>query len=243
MPFVAEERLQKVLARLGAAPSRRKAEEWIRAGRVYVNGKVAHLGSKVSERDDISIDREHIKRKALKPRSFALYKPVGIVTSKKDTHGRKTVMDIVPRVKGLHPVGRLDKDSEGLIILTNLGDLTLELTHPRFEHEKEYRIWCRHENGEGGVTESVLAKLVQGFDLEDGFARAVSAKPARGGATIVLTQGRKRQLRRMLAHHGYQVERLLRTRIGRLTLQDARPGDYWELSKKDIALLRKAMQR
>src|SRR5699024_2501412 len=111
-----------------------------------------------------------------------------------DNRGRKTVVSLVPPASGLHPVGRLDLESEGLLLLTNDGDLTLRLTHPRYEKEKEYRVWTR----EGALAETALRKLREGVELEDGAARVVSAARAPGGARLVIREGRKRQVRRML---------------------------------------------
>jgi 23S rRNA pseudouridine2605 synthase len=142
-------------------------------------------------------------------------------------------MDLVPYVPGLHPVGRLDLDSEGLLLLTTDGQLTLQLTHPRYEHEKEYRVWCT----EGDLTEGAVRQLVDGVDLEDGQARAARARTLNGGGLLVLREGRNRQVRRMLEAVGYTVERLLRTRIGGLSLGDLEAGAHRELGDGDLAEL------
>lgn len=228
----AGERLQKLLARAGIA-SRRKAEALVRAGRVTVNGAVASLGDRATVDDDVRLDgrrvtlrREHV--------TYLLYKPVGVVSTAHDELGRTTVVSLVPRVAGLHPVGRLDRDSEGLLLLTTDGALTLRLSHPRYGHVKEYRAWC----AEGRVREDALARLRDGVDLEDGPARAVRARGAEGGCVLELGEGRNRQVRRMLAALGYEVTRLKRTRIGGLRLGDLQPGDWRELTPAELTALR-----
>ena len=226
-----KERLQKVLARAGVA-SRRKAEVFIQEGRVTVNGEPAQIGMSVYPADTIRVDGERIKRD-MPSVTYMLNKPTGLLTTLKDEYGRDNIMSLVPKVPGLHPVGRLDKDSEGLLILTTDGQLTLELTHPRFEHEKEYRVWT----GKGTLSAAALAILEQGIELEDGFAKAVVAKLADGGCKLVITEGRNRQVRRMLAAVGYKVTRLQRTRVVRLELSELPLGEYRELDAHDLELL------
>lgn len=226
-----DERLQRLLSRSGVA-SRRKAEDLITAGRVTVNGKKAILGQRAGPGDDVRVDG-----KALRPPrasvTYLLYKPAGIVTTVKDELGRQTVLTLVPQTPGLHPVGRLDRDSEGLLLLTTDGDLTLLLTHPRYQHEKEYRVWCK----QGTVTGEALARLQQGVVLDDGPARAIGARPAPGGAVVVLTEGRKRQLRRMLGAVGFDVDRLVRTRLGSLQLGTMQPGEWRPVKAGELAAL------
>ena len=223
------ERLQKFLARAGVA-SRRKAEDLITAGRVTVNGEVAKLGSKVDEGDEVSVDGKTVRGQQTTV-TYMLNKPRGYVTTVDDERGRKTVMELLPDIPGLHPVGRLDMESEGLLLLTTDGALTQELTHPSFEHEKTYRVWT--DKGTLGAAE--LGLLERGLKLDDGLARARVAKLAEGGCELVLTEGRKRQVRRMLASVGYRVTRLVRTKIGGLELSGLNPGDYRELSPEDFA--------
>jgi 23S rRNA pseudouridine2605 synthase len=225
------ERLQKYLARAGVA-SRRKAEELISSGRVTVNGNVAVVGMKVQDGDEVCVDKKRVERVA-ETITYMLNKPTGYVTTADDEMGRKTVLELLPETPGLHPVGRLDMDSEGLLLLTNDGDLTLRLTHPRYEHEKEYRVWCKE--GELGAGE--LAILEQGLTLDDGPARAIVAKRAEGGCKLVLAEGRNRQVRRMLAKVGYSVTRLVRTRIARLELGELASGQYRVLNDDDLKLL------
>ena len=222
------ERLHKHLARAGVA-SRRAAEELIKAGRVSVNGVPATLGQSVTEADDIRLDGHLIETQRVEAVTFALYKPRGYVTTARDEYGRKNVLDAMPDVPGLHPVGRLDRDSEGLLLLTTDGDLTQTLTHPSFGHEKAYRAWT-----EGEPDEVALDALVTGVKLEDGVAQATHASAAIGGAHVVLAEGRKRQVRRMLEAVGHPVTRLLRYRVGGVWLADLDVGEYRELSRREL---------
>ena len=224
------ERLQKMLARSGVA-SRRKAEDLITAGQVTVNGQWAELGMRVSEGDEVRVAGELIKSQE-KHVTYAFYKPVGVLSSVSDDRGRKTVMDFVPQAPGLHPVGRLDLDSEGLLLLTNDGALTLQFTHPRFEHEKEYRVWC-----DKPVPGEVLRQLEGGVPLEDGPAKVLRAHRAEGGCVLILGEGRNRQVRRMLALFKIRVVRLKRTRIGGLRLDGLKSGEVRPLGAEDLARL------
>ena len=227
-----KERLQKFLSRAGVA-SRRKAEVLITEGRVTVNGQKAELGMKVSNEDEVRVGGERIENNT-KRVTYAFNKPPGVITTVTDNRGRPTVIDLFPEIPGLHPAGRLDAESEGLLIVTNDGDLTLELTHPRYGHEKEYRVWCR----EGTLQAWALGKLEKGIELEDGLARAIVAKVADGGCTLVLDEGRNHQVRRMLGALGLHVTRLQRIRIGGLELGNLKPGGYRRLSQEDLARLR-----
>ncbi|MEW6422448.1 MAG: pseudouridine synthase [Deinococcota bacterium] len=222
------ERLQKRLARAGVA-SRRAAEELITAGRVTINGEVAALGRTVRPDDEVRVDGRLIEAAGQESVTFLLYKPAGYVTTASDEYGRRNVLSAMPPVPGLHAVGRLDKDSEGLLLLTTDGQLTLTLTHPRYGHEKAYRVWTA-----GQPAAAELRALEAGIELSDGPARAISARPARGGAFVTLTEGRNRQVRRMLDAVGYPVHRLLRYRVGGLWLGDLEPGEYRPLSPRDL---------
>lgn len=230
---MSSERIHKRLAHAGVA-SRRAAEELIKAGRITVNGVVATLGQMVTEADDIRLDGQLIQTEAVPKVTFALYKPRGYVTTAQDEYGRKNVLDAMPNIPGLHPVGRLDKESEGLLILTTDGDLTLTLTHPRYGHEKAYRAWTL---GDHPPTQEELDSLVNGVKLDDGLAQAVSASPATGGAFVVLGEGRNRQVRRMLNAIGHPVGRLLRYRVGGYWLGNLDVGEYQELNPQDIQQL------
>lgn len=221
-----------MLARAGVA-SRRGAEALIEAGRVTIGGRRAVLGDRVAAGDELRVDGRIVER-AAEHRTFALHKPRGVVTSAADERGRTTVLDLLPAVAGLHPVGRLDLDSEGLLLLTTDGELTLRLTHPRYGHGKTYRVWCV-----GGTPDAVaLARLRDGVLLDDGWARADGVRPVAGGAVVVLREGRKRQVRRMFAAVGAQVERLVRTRVGAIALGDLPAGTWRELGAEEVERLR-----
>lgn len=230
------ERLQKVLARAGLG-SRRSCEELIREGRVTVNGRVATLGDRADPaRDRVEVDGGRVP---LDPelRYFALHKPPGVVTTARDPQGRPTVSDYYPRGPRVFPVGRLDRDTEGLLLLTNDGELANRLTHPRFGVEKEYLAEV-----EGTPSDSLLHRLVRGVRLEEGTARAVSVRRVarsrgRSAVRIVMTEGRKREVRRMLAEVGLPVTRLVRTRIGPIRLAGLRPGEVRALEPSEVAEL------
>ncbi|PYE56274.1 pseudouridine synthase [Deinococcus yavapaiensis] len=225
------ERLQKRLARLGVA-SRRAAEDLIREGRVTVNGIVATLGASVTDADDVRVDGHLLDTPTGQHTTFALYKPKGVVTTAKDELGRAGVLDKMPRVPGLHPVGRLDRDSEGLLLLTTNGDLTLRLTHPRYEHEKQYRAWTDVD-----LADRDLERLERGVDLDDGRTSPAVVERAAGGLYITLREGRNRQVRRMVEALGADVTRLVRVRFGGLWLGDLRPGEFDELHAEDLSAL------
>ncbi|HEX7004424.1 MAG TPA: pseudouridine synthase [Trueperaceae bacterium] len=222
------ERLQKVLARLGVA-SRRGVEDLIRQGRVVVDGEPAQLGMRLSGAEEVRVDGRLVTGEARRV-TYMLNKPRGILSTASDERGRRTVIDLLPPTPGLHPVGRLDKESEGLLLLTTDGELTLRLTHPRYGHRKTYRVWCR----QGTVPTGALELLRRGVELEDGRARALEAVPLPDGCLLVLGEGRKRQVRRMLAAVGFEVSRLQRTRVGELELGNLEPGSYRLLSEEEI---------
>ncbi len=224
------ERLQKVLARAGVA-SRRAAEELIRAGRVTVNGQPASLGMSVQDTDDLRLDGQPVAQRP-EAVTYALYKPRGFVTTARDDRGRPTVLDAMPKVPGLHPVGRLDYDSEGLLLLTTDGELTLTLTHPRYGHEKVYRAWTQ-----GEPPEEALTALRQGIELEDGFTAPAQVEWAPGGVYVTIREGKNRQVRRMLHAVGYPVTRLVRVRVGGAWLGDLEPGEFRTLDDAELEAL------
>jgi 23S rRNA pseudouridine2605 synthase len=240
---VAQERLQRALARAGYG-SRRASEEAIAAGRVTVNGRVATLGDKVDpETDQVELDGVRVN---LDPnvRYFALHKPTGVVTTMRDPQGREDIRRFLPPdAPRVYPVGRLDRDSEGLLLLTNDGDLANTLTHPRYGIEKEYLAEV-----EGRPAPRHLGQIRRGVELDDGSARAVSAhivdaRPDRGQLRIVMTEGRKREVRRLLSAVGLPVTRLVRTRIGPIHLGRMRPGELRELEPSELLLLQKAVKK
>ena len=228
-------RLQKVLADRGVA-SRRRAEELITAGRVRVDGEIVNtLGTKVRPDARIAVDGAATRTAAA--RYVALNKPAGIVSTARDERGRRTVVDLVGAPERLYPVGRLDADSEGLLLLTNDGDWAERVLHPRYGHEREYEVTVT-----GELTAAAVAQLRHGVRLEEGLARAeridvVSRSRSGSRIRLVLRTGYKRQIRLMCAAVGLRVERLIRVRIGSLALGRLRSGDWRELSSAEVASL------
>ena len=229
------ERLQKVLARRGLG-SRRACEELIAAGRVRVNGRTAVLGARVHVEDDVvEVDGVPV---GVRPGlvHYLLNKPAGVVTTARDPQGRTTVVDLVPREPRVFPVGRLDADTEGLLLLTNDGELANRLTHPSFGVEKEYLAEVQ-----GAPSPAALRQLRRGVMLEDGRTAParVSLVPP-NGLRITIHQGRNRQVRRMCVAVGHPVTRLVRTRIGPLADRGLRPGQWRPLTLDEVRALEEA---
>ena len=226
------ERLQKVLARVGFG-SRRVCEELIGAGRVTVNGTVAELGRRVDlDHDIVAVNGEQIGIAAGLV-YYLLNKPTGVVTTADDPQRRPTVIDLVPSDSRVYPVGRLDADTEGLLVLTNDGELTHRLTHPSFGVEKEY---LAHVDGIVGA--NALRRLRDGVELDDGMtAPATVSSPTPGLVRITIHEGRNRQVRRMLAEVGHPVRRLVRVRIGPLADQRLRPGTWRRIEADEVRAL------
>ena len=233
------ERLQKVLARVGYG-SRRTCEELIAEGRVTVNGEVAALGRRVDvERDLVAVDRAPV---GVLPGLvyYLLNKPAGVVTTADDPQGRPSVLELVPPSPRVFSVGRLDRQTEGLLVLTNDGTLAQLLAHPRFGVEKEYLAQLRGVPGPGA-----LRSLRQGVLLDDGEttapARVAAVSP--GVIRIVIHEGRNRQVRRMCEAVGHPVVRLVRTRIGPITDRSLRPGAWRPLGAREVRSLAEAALR
>jgi 23S rRNA pseudouridine2605 synthase len=230
------ERLQKVLAQAGIG-SRRVCEIYIDEGRVSVNGVIARLGQRVDpEVDVIEVDGSQI---GVKPGlvHYLLNKPTGVVTTAQDTHGRPTVVELVPAEPRVFPVGRLDADTEGLLLLTNDGDLTHRITHPSFGVDKEYLAEV-----EGEPSRGALRRLREGVELEDGLtAPATASLLAPNLVRLVIHEGRNRQVRRMCDAVGHPVVRLVRTRIGPLTDTTLAPGEWRELTQSEVRSLERAV--
>lgn len=230
------ERLQKALARAGLG-SRRACEDLIRDGRVTVNGRVATLGDRVDpSKDRVEVDGATVP---LDPglRYYALNKPRGVVTTARDPQRRQDVSSFYPAGPRVFPVGRLDRETEGLLLLTNDGELANRLMHPRFGAEKEYLAEV-----EGSASDRAVSRLTRGVELEDGVARARSARrvaAARGrqAVMIVMAEGRKREVRRMLAAIGLTVRRLVRVRVGPVGLGRLPPGEVRPLTPAEVQAL------
>ncbi|HWT94202.1 MAG TPA: pseudouridine synthase, partial [Solirubrobacteraceae bacterium] len=233
-------RLQKYLAHAGVA-SRRAAEEIIRDGRVTVGGEtVMDPARDVDESSDVRVDERPV-RGAESRVVYAIHKPAGVVSTAKDTHGRPTVVDMLPKAGvRLYPVGRLDADSTGLLLLTNDGDLADRLTHPRNEVPKTYRV---HVRG-GMVPERKLAQLRSGVTLDDGKTAPAQVRQLEAGLLeVTIHEGRKHQVKRMLEAVGHEVTDLHRIRFGPLGLGELRPGAARQLSASEVERLRRAGSR
>jgi len=230
------ERLQKVLAIRGYG-SRRGCEDLIAAGRVTVNGEVAVLGRRVvADVDLVEVDGAPV---GTKPGlvHYLLNKPAGVVTTAKDTHGRPTVVELVPREPRVFAVGRLDADTEGLLLLTNDGELANRISHPSHGLEKEYLVTVAG----GEVSAGAIRRLRDGVELEDGpTAPAKVSQPDPGVLRITIHEGRNRQVRRMCEAVGHPVTRLVRTRIGPLSDRRLKPGAWRALDVAEVRALAEA---
>ena len=227
-------RLNAYLARAGVA-SRRKADELIKAGRVTVNGEPGELNTFVAKRDRVELDGQALARQRLA--YVLLHKPAGVVTTASDPHGRPTVVELVSEHEvRLVPVGRLDADTTGALLLTNDGELAHRLAHPRYEVEKVYEAEV-----EGEPSDQTLRQLERGADLDDGTtapARARRLAPSR--VELAIHEGRKHQVKRMLAAVGHPVLRLHRSRYAGLTVKGLGPGESRELTGAEVEQLRVA---
>jgi len=231
-------RIQKYLSQAGVA-SRREGEAMILKGRVRVNGEVVRtLGSKiVPGRDRVELDGAVVGEAQL--RWVLFHKPLGALTTRSDPEGRQTVFDLLPPWAGnLRYVGRLDLLTEGLLLLTNEGEVLHRLTHPSFEVEREYEVWVQDRPGQG-----TLRHLLRGVELEDGPAQVVRAEvtgKSRDGVSVslVLREGRNREVRRLMEAVGHPALRLRRVRFGPIRLGALKAGEWRELTKKEIRALR-----
>lgn len=239
-----DERLHKALARAGVA-SRRAAEQMIEEGRVRVNGKVVdRLGAKVDlEKDKVSVDGRPVSLVTEDRQErvyFLLNKPPNVLTTTRDDRGRRTVLDLVAGASSgrIYPVGRLDFDAEGALLLTNDGELAHQLTHPRFSVPKTYLAKVK-----GRPSDDKLEKLRRGIYLEDGPTKAAHAEivgeaKKNTWVEITVTEGRNRLVKRMFWRIGHPVMKLVRVQFGTLGLEGLRPGDYRSLTKREVQQLR-----
>lgn len=243
---MAEQRIQKVLADQGIC-SRREAERLIAAGKVKVNGHPVGLGDKMDpDYDKVSIDGKNVR--IVRKRQYTyimLHKPRGYLTTRSDDRGRKTVMDLVADVPAmLRPVGRLDKDSEGLLLMTDDGAFINLLTHPSGGVGKLYRVTVNPR-----ATEEQIVQMASGVVLDDGVRtqpcviHVLSDEPGRTVLEITLREGRNRQIRRMCSAVGLQVVRLKRSAEGPVKLGMLQPGEYRELKRSEVSALRNAAQK
>jgi len=224
-------RLNAFLARAGVA-SRRRADELIKAGRVNVNGEPGQLNTVVGADDRVEVDGREVTRQRL--RYVLLHKPAGVVTTARDPHRRPTVVELVPDAPRVVPVGRLDADTTGVLLLTNDGQLAHRLAHPRYGVEKTYVAEV-----EGDPDEDALQRLRDGVELDD--SRTAPARARRLGPSrveLVLHEGRKHQVKRMLAAVGHPVTRLHRSAYAGLTLVGLEPGRWRELEPHEVERLR-----
>jgi 23S rRNA pseudouridine2605 synthase len=228
-------RLNAFLARAGVA-SRRRADLLIRAGRVRVNGRTGELSTVVAKHDVVEVDGVRVERQPLS--YLLLHKPPDVVTTASDPHGRKTVVDLVPSDPRVVPVGRLDVDTTGALLLTNDGDLAHRLAHPRYGVPKVYEAEL-----EGTPTSDELELLRTGVELEDGVTapaevRVVGRSRRSGRLELTLHEGRKHQVKRMCEAVGHPVRQLHRVRYAGLDLHGLEPGEWRELTKDEVAALR-----
>lgn len=228
------ERLQKVIARAGLC-SRRKAEEWILAGRVAVNGKVCTtLGTKVSGNDYVEVNGHVIDQQELV--YYLLYKPKGCVCTVSDDKKRKTVMDFMPAQTRIYPVGRLDYDTSGVLLLTNDGSFTNEMTHPKYHLPKTYVV-----NLQGILTPENIQKIRKGFDgYQSAKVLILETDRTRNRMRFELTiyEGKNHEVKNMMTALGYEVRRLHRKRFGMVELDHLRPGQYRPLKIYEIKQLK-----
>jgi 23S rRNA pseudouridine2605 synthase len=223
-------RLNAYLSQAGVA-SRRNADKLIKAGQVKVNGRTGQLNDQVTEKDIVEVDSRPVR--AQKNRYILLYKPAGVITTTSDPRGRSTVVDLVKAAEKVVPVGRLDQDTTGALLLTNDGQLAYRLTHPKFNFEKTYEVKVK-----GNVDKKVLDLLSNGVELDDcKTAPARAAKKANGLIELTIHEGRKRQVKRMIKAVGLELVSLHRSGYGSFNLDGLRPGQWRDLSAAEIKQL------
>ncbi|OGF26902.1 hypothetical protein A2331_02525 [Candidatus Falkowbacteria bacterium RIFOXYB2_FULL_34_18] len=224
--------LQKFISQSGHC-SRRKAEQLIREKMVTVNDKLAELGMKINENDGVYIGKTKIQPLAEKI-YIILNKPAGYTCTNRKFKGEKNIFELVPAYPSLHAVGRLDKNSRGLLLLTNDGELTQKLTHPKYEHEKKYKVKIKEAKININL---IINNMKSGIDIGDGDG-TVKVKNImyikNNTFLIILTEGKKRQIRRMFTVLGYKIEDLVRIAMGKLELKNLPEGKYKHISLKNI---------
>ncbi len=237
---MAEERIQKLLAQAGYG-SRRACEEYLVQHRVTVNGKIVELGAKADpDRDTIKVDGKRVTFTAKKT-YVMLNKPMGVVTTNVDEFDRRTVRDLIPLDGHLFPVGRLDADSEGLVLLTNDGDLANALTHPRYEHEKEYIVLVEGQIDDGTLRRWRRGVLLEGVMTAPAKVDVIDARRDQTWLRVNMREGRKRQIREVAGMLGHPVKHLQRVRIGPLKLGELKVGQWRHLTSGEVRQLRAAI--
>jgi 23S rRNA pseudouridine2605 synthase len=228
-------RLNAFIARAGVS-SRRKADDLIKAGRVTVNGEPGQLNTFVGADDDVRLDGKPLTKQRVA--YVLLNKPAGVVTTARDPQGRRTVVDMVSHPARVVPVGRLDAETTGALLLTNDGDLAHRLAHPRYEVDKVYEVECWSQPTDGD-----LQRLREGVELDDGPTSPAEVRRIDGAhIQLVLHEGRNRQVRRMFEAVGHRVKRLHRSRYGPLTLEGLEPGAWRELEAPEVERLRSTVR-
>lgn len=230
------ERVQKLMSQAGVA-SRRASEEMIKQGRVRVNGHVITIGDKADpEKDTVEVDGQKLRFDTIKKVYYVFYKPQNVLStnSTNSDDDRSTVRELLPLEGHLFPIGRLDAESEGLMVLTNDGELTNRLAHPRYEHTKSYKVVVY-----GAITDEAMETWQNGVYLEEGktapcYVKVLSHDGDTTTIRVVMTEGRKRQIRRVAAQLGHPVKKLTRTAIGQLGLGTLRRGEWYKLEEEEV---------
>lgn len=223
-------RLNKYIANHNVA-SRRKADELIEKGRVLVNGNKAQLGQQVTADDQITVNGKNLPS-SVKPLYYLLHKPTGYLSTAKDDQDRRTVLDLVPNKSRLYPVGRLDYDSEGLMLLTNDGELTYHLTHPKFQVEKVYKVLVKGLPSAKRLDQLRNGVMVDGKKTAPAQVEIIQKQPDRTWLEFTLHEGKNRQIRKMCHKISHPVVRLIRLKLGPYSLGELKPGEYQETTNK-----------
>ena len=233
-------RLQKMLADCGIA-SRRKAEEMIANGRVKVNGRVAKIGDKVDpKKDKITVDNKTVVS-SVRSVYYMLHKPRGFITTMSDEMGRKCVAELIADIpERIYPVGRLDRESEGMLLMTNDGDFANVMTHPSMHIPKTYRVTVRPSITEDQITEMTVGMMIDGKKTAPAQVNVISQEPGRVVLEIILYEGRNRQIRNMCEQLGLEVARLKRVACGPVKLGMLQPGEYRRLTAEEVKKLNTA---